>query len=79
LQTSLIVEGLEDYGYHGLFDEERLLGQKFLFDVRARLVSAQTHLDDALDTSVRYDLLIDEVLRVSNSAKFRTLEALGRA
>jgi 7,8-dihydroneopterin aldolase/epimerase/oxygenase len=79
LRTALTVTGLQTYGYHGLFDEERQLGQKFLFDVRAELASTQTHLHDSLEASVRYDALLEEIIRISDSKKFRTLEALGEA
>jgi dihydroneopterin aldolase len=77
MESSLIITGLQTYGYHGLVAEERQLGQKFLFGVRATLASAHTHLDDGLEASVRYELLIEEIERISDAAKFRTLEALG--
>jgi 7,8-dihydroneopterin aldolase/epimerase/oxygenase len=77
LHTSLLITDLELYGYHGYFDEEQRLGQKFLFNVLANLAPAETHLADSFEASVRYDQLIEEVERISNQAKFRTLEALG--
>jgi 7,8-dihydroneopterin aldolase/epimerase/oxygenase len=77
LHTSLQITGLELHGFHGYFDEEQRLGQKFLFDVLATLAPAETHLADTFASSVRYDQLIEEVERISNRAKFRTLEALG--
>jgi dihydroneopterin aldolase len=77
LHTSLQITDLELYGFHGYFDEEQRLGQKFLFNVHADLAPAETHLLDNFETSVRYDQLIQEVERISSQAKFRTLEALG--
>jgi dihydroneopterin aldolase len=68
---------LELHGFHGYFDEEQRLGQKLLFDVLANLAPAETHLADSFEASVRYDQLVEEVERISNQAKFRTLEALG--
>lgn len=76
MRTSITVTGLQIYGYHGMFDAERQLGQKFIFDVRAQLASAATHLADQLDASVRYDDLVQEVVRISGDSKFHTLEAL---
>ncbi len=76
MHTSLQITGLELYGFHGYFDEEQQLGQKFLFNVLAHLATVESHLRDDFDTSVRYDQLIQEVERISNEAKFRTLEAL---
>jgi dihydroneopterin aldolase len=77
VHTSLVITGLELHGFHGYFDEEQRLGQKFLLDVLANLAPAETHLADGFEASIRYDQLVEEVERISNEAKFRTLEALG--
>lgn len=77
MQTRILISGLELYGFHGYFDEEQRLGQKFLFDVSAVLVPAMTHSPDSFASSVRYDKLIEEIELISNASKFRTLEALG--
>jgi dihydroneopterin aldolase len=76
LHTTLTITGLQTYGYHGMFDAERELGQKFIFDVSATLTPAQTHLPDKLDASVRYDEVVQEIIRISDASTFRTLEAL---
>jgi 7,8-dihydroneopterin aldolase/epimerase/oxygenase len=75
--TSIKVTGLTTYGYHGLFEEERILGQKFSFDILATLREVRTHRGDDLDASVRYDALVDEAVQIAASDKFLTLEALG--
>jgi len=77
VHTTILVSNLELYGFHGYFDEEQRLGQKFLFDVSAVLVPAATHSADSFDASVRYDKLIEEIALISDGFKFRTLEALG--
>lgn len=75
--TSIKITGLQTFGYHGLFEEERTLGQKFSFDISAALREVKTHLSDDLDSSVRYDAVVDETVQIAASAKFQTLEALG--
>src|ERR1700761_2190563 len=75
--TSIHITGLKTFGYHGLFEEERTLGQKFTFDIQATLADVQTHGRDDLNASVRYDAVVDEAVQIAASAKFRTLEALG--
>ena len=75
--TSIKITGLQTYGYHGLFEEERRLGQKFSFDISADLQEVRTHLSDDLDSSVRYDAVVDEAVQIAASGKFQTLEALG--
>ena len=75
--TSIHITGLKTFGYHGLFEEERTLGQKFTFDIQATLADVQTHCRDDLNASVRYDAVVDEAVQIAASGKFRTLEALG--
>ena len=77
MHTTILIENLELYGFHGYFDEEQRLGQKFLFNVSAVLVPTMTHAADSFDSPVRYDKLIEEIALISNEFKFRTLEALG--
>lgn len=79
MQTSISVVGLQSYGYHGLFEEERSLGQKFCFDVHAELRAALTHGDDRLDSSVRYDDVVAQTINVAETSTFQTLEALAEA
>jgi len=79
VRTTLAIQGLQVYGYHGLFDEEQRLGQKFVFDLRCTLVDVQTHGDDELHHSVGYDVLAGDIQAISAARKFRTLEALAES
>jgi dihydroneopterin aldolase len=77
--TSISIKGLQTFGYQGLYEEERRLGQKFLFDIHGQLPTTRTHQDDALLASVRYDAVVDEVVSISEGQQFMTIEALGEA
>lgn len=77
--TTIQIAGLQTFGYHGLFEEERRLGQKFTFDIDATLNPAPTHRDDRLDASIRYDAVVDAAVRLAGETKYQTLEALGEA
>lgn len=77
--TSISIKGLQTFGFHGLFEEERRLGQKFLFDIHGQLAHTHTHQDDALLASVRYDAVVEEVVSISEGRQFMTIEALGEA
>jgi len=74
--TTIQIAGLQTYGYHGLFEEERSLGQKFIFDIEAELQPVETHRDDKLDSSVRYDAVADTVVQLAGAAQYQTLETL---
>ncbi|MCZ4344137.1 dihydroneopterin aldolase [Sphingomonadaceae bacterium G21617-S1] len=77
--TTIQIAGLQTYGYHGLFEEERSLGQKFIFDIEAELQPVETHRDDRLDSSVRYDAVADTVVQLAGAAQYQTLETLAEA
>lgn len=79
MRTGISIQGLQIYGYHGLHDEERSLGQRFLFDVRCGLAEISGHLDDRLENSVGYDVLASDIAAASGARKFRTMEALAEA
>jgi dihydroneopterin aldolase len=75
--TSINVKGLTTYGHHGLFEEERTLGQKFVFNIAAQLQDVETHRQAELGDSVRYDAVVEEAVMIAASRRFQTLEALG--
>ena len=77
--TTIQIAGLQTFGYHGLFEAERSLGQKFTFDIDATLHPAPTHRDDRLDASIRYDAVVDAAVSLAGAMKYQTLEALGEA
>lgn len=79
MQTSISIVGLQSYAYHGMCEEERRLGQKFCFDVHARLSGAVSHRDDQLESSVRYDEVVAQTINVATASTFQTLEALAEA
>jgi dihydroneopterin aldolase len=79
MPTSIHILGLETWGYHGLFEEERTLGQKFGFDIRAKLKGRGRHAGDDLSGSVRYDEMVEEAARVATERRFQTLETLAEA
>src|SRR5881628_2130488 len=77
MMTTIQIAGLQTFGYHGLFEEERRLGQKFTFDIDATLNPALTHRDDQLHASIRYDAVVDAIVSIAGEMKYQTLEALG--
>jgi len=79
MRTAIQIKGLQVYGYHGIFEEERRLGQKFVFDIEAGLAPVVTHDDDRLDSSVPYDAMAGAVVEMAGGPAFHTLEALAEA
>ncbi|MBU8788643.1 MULTISPECIES: dihydroneopterin aldolase [Bacillus] len=48
------VEGMEFYGYHGVFDEENKLGQRFRVDLTAYLDLSEAGKTDRIDATINY-------------------------
>lgn len=76
----LIVElaGVELHGRHGALEEERGLGQRFLFDVRLETGEAAAR-SDRLEDAVDYRDVLEAVREVSDARSYRLLEALAAA
>lgn len=63
------------YGFHGVHDEERRLGQRFI-------VSATLYTDSALDAKIRnledtvdYTKVYDDIREIMESSQFHLLES----
>ena len=48
------VEGMEFYGYHGVFEEENKLGQRFKVDLTAELDLSKAGQTDDLSYTINY-------------------------
>lgn len=72
----IALEGLEFFAYHGYYDEEQKVGNKYAVDitVKANLKSAATK--DALDQTVNYEALY-EVVKEEMQIRSRLLEHIG--
>jgi dihydroneopterin aldolase len=69
--------GLEVFGYHGVNDEERERGQRFLYDLELSVPDAA--LSDLLEDTVDYRDVVACVREISDARRFRLLEALAAA
>jgi dihydroneopterin aldolase len=76
--TTIEVHGLEVFGHHGVLEEERRYGRKFLFDVTLE-VSGDSGRSDRLDDTVDYRHIVTLVKETSDGRQFTLLEALAHA
>ena len=76
---SVVVEltGLEVFGHHGVDEDERERGQRFVFDLRWEAPDAA--LSDRLEDTVDYRDVAACVRAVSDGRQFRLIEALAGA
>jgi dihydroneopterin aldolase len=71
------LRGLHVFGYHGVEEDERLLGQPFLYDVELEVGTrgANDRLEDAID----YTEVAQAIRELSTAQRFKLLEALATA
>ena len=73
----LELRGLHVFGYHGVEEEEKRLGQLFLFDLELEV--GDRGADDRLENAVDYTQLAMAVRELSSTRRFDLLEALATA
>jgi dihydroneopterin aldolase len=73
--TTIELAGIELHGYHGVLDEERRDGQRFVFDVWLEVPDG-TGANDRIEGTVDYREVVALVREISDGRKFQLLEAL---
>lgn len=77
MSDKITLKNMVFYGYHGAFDSERELGQRFEVDLEMRLdLSAAAKADD-LEVGVNYVDVYTTVKDIVEEREFDLIEALG--
>ncbi len=76
MRDRILIHGIQFHGYHGVHEEERKLGQRFLVDVEILLDLREAGRRDDLAASVDYDRVHALVVEIGTRDQFRLLEAL---
>ncbi|HLS66796.1 MAG TPA: dihydroneopterin aldolase [Pseudogracilibacillus sp.] len=72
----IIVKKMEFYGYHGLFPEEKKLGQRFFVDVHLFVPLKQAGLSDKMEDSIDYSEVYTIVKRIVEGESKNLIEAV---
>jgi dihydroneopterin aldolase len=75
--VKLELHGLHVFGYHGVEEEEKRLGQLFLFDLELEVGDAGA--DDRLENAIDYTQVASAVRELSNTRRFDLIEGLATA
>lgn len=67
---------MEFYGYHGVFEEERKLGQRFYVDLVMKLDMKAASRTDNIDEAVNYAEVFYTVKEVVEQRSFQLIETL---
>lgn len=72
------IEGLEVYGHHGVPPEERVIGQRLLYDVRLTIEECRGARTDQVEDTVDYTEVIDVIVEVATVESYSLLERLAQ-
>ncbi|MCP4295103.1 MAG: dihydroneopterin aldolase, partial [Proteobacteria bacterium] len=70
------INGLEIYAFHGVFPEEKQLGQRFLIDLALQVRSVGNLGADSLDKVLSYAEITSEVHSIFTSKAYNLLETV---
>lgn len=72
----IIMENMSFYGYHGVLEEEKVLGQKFFVDAYLYLPLKKAGDTDNLNFSVSYGEVYETVKKIVTCEKFNLIETI---
>ncbi len=64
------------YGYHGVFAEEKKLGQRFIVDLVLQVELARAGTTDHLDDTINYGEVYEKVKEIVEGQSFRLVESV---
>lgn len=76
MTVTVEIHGFELEGRHGVGEDERQNGQRFLFDVTLELPEPAA---DSIDATVDYRAVRDAIAEISDAQAYRLLESLASA
>ena len=72
----ILMHNMYFYGYHGVLEAEKSIGQKFVVDVEIMLDLQNSGNSDSVDNTVSYAEVYDDVKYLVESERFNLIEAL---
>lgn len=72
----IILKGIQFYGYHGVSDVEREVGQKYAVDIEIPYDLKPAGTSDELENTVNYAKVYKLVTEVGTNENFKLIEAL---
>lgn len=72
----ILMNGMIFYGYHGVLEEEKKLGQRFIVDVILYIDLKKAGKTDNLDCTVNYKEVYETIKKIVEDEQYNLLEAL---
>jgi dihydroneopterin aldolase len=77
--VTIELQGIELFAYHGVLDEERSEGQRFLVDVELDYEEGTSATTDRIEDAIDYRDVVSVVAEVSGGRAYHLLEAFASA
>jgi len=78
MPLTIQVEGINVYGTHGVYEQEKKKGQEFRIDLqielRENILNFENYKFESFDNSVNYENLVNEVINISDNNSFDLIE-----
>jgi dihydroneopterin aldolase len=79
LTVTIELQGIELHGFHGVLEDERRDGQRFLVDLELDLGDETAARSDAIADAVDYRDVVATVVEISDRRAYQLLEAFATA
>lgn len=74
--NKIIIEGMEFFAFHGHYEEEKLVGNKFIVNLKLWYNTSKAEKSDKLEDAINYQLAYIIVKKVISENKVNLLEHL---
>ena len=78
MSLTIQVDGINVYGTHGVYDQEKKKGQNFridlLIELRENILNFENYKSESFDNTINYENLVKEVINVSDNNSFDLIE-----
>ncbi len=75
--TTISIEGMEFFAYHGCFPEENIIGTRFVLDLYLETNTNEAEVSDELSKTVNY-MEVYQIVKKQMAIKSNLLEHVGR-
>ncbi len=72
----IAIKGIKIYGYHGVMEEEKRLGQNFIVDLKMYRDLKKSGITDSLENTESYAEVYEKVKHIIKREKYDLIEAL---
>lgn len=72
----IIIKGLEIFAHHGVFEEENVLGQKFVIDAVLHISTREAGINDDIKKSIDYGAVCADINNMMQEQNYNLIEAV---